>query len=314
MSPRENNRENNKDLLRRYFEEHARTKDPAIVEEVCAERYVNHTPPPGVGSDRDSTKRLYATYNAALPDWQVTLEDLLAEGDRAMARWRIRGTHEGELMGVPATATPVELTGHYLARCADGRIVESWEIADVLGLMQQLGVLPAPETPAADADDRAEGPAASSGAARRAASPGADTEQTRTVLERFNEAVYNEHRPEAIDELVASDFAHHAPIATPQGRDGLRQFLTGFWEAFPDATSTVEDTVADDDRAAVRYTMRATHRGEFMGASPSGNRIEVAGISIYRVAADGRVTDEWAQPDLMSMMQQLGLVPAVAEG
>lgn len=295
----------NKDLLRYYFEEHARTKDPAVVEEVCAERYVNHTAPPGFGADRDSTKQLYAAYNAALPDWQVSLEDLLAGGDRAIARWRIRGTHKGEMMGVPATGRAVELTGHYLARIEGGHIVESWEIADVLGLMQQLGVVPAPEAPAPDAGE---------GAGRRATRPGAETDQTREVLERFNEAIYNAHRPEAIDEFVAEDFGHHAPIPTPQGRDGFHQFMAGFWEAFPDATSTVEDIVADGDRAAVRYTMRATHRGEFMGAAPTGNPIEVAGISIYRVSAEGRVTDEWAQPELMTMMQQLGLGPAASQG
>lgn len=288
--------EQNKQVLRRYFEEHAETKDPGIVEELCAPDYVNHTAPTGFGTDRDATRRLYAMYDAALPDWEVTLEHLLGEGDRAVARWRIRGTHEGEMMGLEPTGKAVEMTGHYLCRLDDGRIVESWERADVLGLMQQLGVAPAPEAP------RSEEPA---GGGDRRTPSNPSPQEVRELFARFDERIYNGGDLAAVDDLVAEDFRHRAPIPTPQGREGFREFITGFREAFPDATSTTEDTVVEGDLIAVRYTMRGTHRGEFAGIPATGRQVEIPGISIYRVA-DGQVTDEWAEPDLMGMLEQLG--------
>lgn len=131
---------------------------------------------------------------------------------------------------------------------------------------------------------------------------------TRELVERLDEEIYRQGNLAAIDELVAEDFAHHAPIPTPQGREGFRQFIASFREAFPDATSTTHDTVVEADKATLRYTMRGTHKGEFAGVPATGNRVEVTGISIYRVA-DGKVTDEWAQPDMLGMMQQLGVGP-----
>lgn len=111
-----------------------------------------------------------------------------------------------------------------------------------------------------------------------------------------------------MEELVAENFEHHAPIPTPPGRDGYRSFLADFYEAFPDAISETTDTVVDGDRIAVRYIARATHEGEFAAVPATGKQVEVPGISIYRVSAEGRVTDEWAEPDLFGFMQQLGVI------
>lgn len=135
----------------------------------------------------------------------------------------------------------------------------------------------------------------------------AQRQHTRDIVERFDEEIYRRGNLAAVDELVAEDFAHHAPFPTPQGREGFRQFIASFREAFPDATSTTEDTVIDGDKAALRYTMRGTHKGEFLGVAATGKQVEVSGISIYRVA-HGKVTDEWAQPDMLGVLQQLGVV------
>ncbi len=291
----------NKDLIRRYYEETEKTKDAGLVDEYCTEDYVNHTAPPGFGSDRQAAKRLYAMYFNALPDFRTTIEDVLGEDDRVALRWTIHGTHRGEMMGIPATGEQVEITGIYLARLVDGRIAESWERTDLLGLMQQLGVAPAPEDASAHA-------APGSAQEDRDIDPGASAELTREVYEEFDRRIYNEHDLDAVDELVTEGFRHHAPIPTAPGRDGYRTFLADFYEAFPDATSETEDTVVDGDRIAVRYTARATHEGEFAGVPATSRQVEVPGISIYRVNAAGRITDEWAQPDLLGLMQQLGVI------
>ena len=128
------------------------------------------------------------------------------------------------------------------------------------------------------------------------------------IVEEFDEEIYRKGNLDAVDELVAEDFGHHAPFPTPQGREGFKQFLIQFRQAFPDMTSTTEDTVVDGDKVAIRYKARGTHQGEFMDIPATGNKIEVQGISVYRVANE-KVTDEWSQPDLMGMMQQLGVAP-----
>ena len=132
--------------------------------------------------------------------------------------------------------------------------------------------------------------------------------ETLATYKRFSEAFYNEHDAGAINDLIAEDFQHHAPFPTPQGREGFHQFISQFWQAFPDSTSMDKEVLVDGDKVAVLYVMRGTHRGEFMDIPGTGNRVEVKGISIYRVE-NGQIAEEWAQPDLMGMMQQVGAMP-----
>jgi steroid delta-isomerase-like uncharacterized protein len=83
-------------------------------------------------------------YFAAFPDINVTVEDVIAEGDKAVTRWTIRGTHRGELMGIAPTDKHIELKGITIHRIEGGKIVEEWERYDNLGMMQQLGVVEQP--------------------------------------------------------------------------------------------------------------------------------------------------------------------------
>lgn len=82
---------------------------------------------------------LAEAYRRGLSDLQLTIDHQLAEGDYVAARWRARGTHDGELIGVPATGRKVEIAGITISRCRDGKTVEEWEISDVFGLLQQIG-------------------------------------------------------------------------------------------------------------------------------------------------------------------------------
>lgn len=93
---------------------------------------------------RDQHLQFAEGFFAAFPDAQLTVDDILVEGDRGMMRWTFHGTHQGELMGIPATGRQVTMTGIEVNRVRDGKIVEHWVEMDQLGLMQQLGVIPAP--------------------------------------------------------------------------------------------------------------------------------------------------------------------------
>ena len=82
------------------------------------------------------------TYRTAFPDAQYTIEDQIAEGDTVMTRWSGRGTHQGPLMGIPPTGKQSTVTGMSIGRSEGGKIVEVWTEFDLLGVLQQLGVIP----------------------------------------------------------------------------------------------------------------------------------------------------------------------------
>jgi predicted ester cyclase len=75
---------------------------------------------------------------------QFTIEDVITEGDEVVVRWTVRGTHQGEFMGIPPTNNRVTLTGMSIERVSGDKIVETWDSYDAMGLMQQLGVIPEP--------------------------------------------------------------------------------------------------------------------------------------------------------------------------
>jgi steroid delta-isomerase-like uncharacterized protein len=89
-------------------------------------------------------KQVFAGFRAAFPDITETIEDILAEGDRVVSRITVRGTHRGDLMGIPATGRSVAVTGIVLDRIAGGKIAEEWNQSDMLGLLRQLGAIPTP--------------------------------------------------------------------------------------------------------------------------------------------------------------------------
>ena len=139
--------EGNKAIVRRFVEEVQNGGNLAVVDEVAAPDYVNHTSQAGVPANREGLKQLTAMFRRAFPDGRMTIEDMVAEEDRVATRKTFRGTHRGELMGIPPTGRAVAIQLIDIVRLADGKAVESWNAADDLGLLQQLGAL-APLGPA----------------------------------------------------------------------------------------------------------------------------------------------------------------------
>lgn len=133
----------NKALDRRYVDEILNGRRLDVIDEICAANYASHVP--GFPTmDRDGDKRLVGAMHAGFPDLQFTVEDQIAEGDLVQHVLTARGTHQAEFMGIPPTGRSVTVTGMNINRIADGAIAESWGVIDVLGLLQQLGVVPAP--------------------------------------------------------------------------------------------------------------------------------------------------------------------------
>lgn len=133
----------NKATVRSFIEETFNKGNLSAVDELIAEDYVNHTGAIEVRG-RDGMKAFVTTLRTAFPDYHCAIEDQIAEGDEVVTRWTVRGTQDGELMGIPPTGKHVSLPGIVIDRLANGRLVETWHQADVLGMLQQLGVVPTP--------------------------------------------------------------------------------------------------------------------------------------------------------------------------
>jgi steroid delta-isomerase-like uncharacterized protein len=137
--------EEHKALVRRFYDEVWNQGRLEVVDELNAPTFVERTPAPGLPPTKEGVKALVAMYRTAFPDTQFTVDDVLAEGDGVAVRWTARGTHQRELQGIPATNKQVTVTGMDLYRLDNGKIAEHWGTWDQLGLLQQLGAIPAPE-------------------------------------------------------------------------------------------------------------------------------------------------------------------------
>ena len=120
-----------------------------VIDELFAEEYVGHaTPAPDEVRGPEGYKEFVGTYREAFPDFSVELMDVMATDDRAVARYTVRGTHEGTLRGkrgeIEPTGRKIELPGVVMMRFEDGRCVEEWNYGDTMEMMEQLGVMPEP--------------------------------------------------------------------------------------------------------------------------------------------------------------------------
>lgn len=142
--------ENNKALVRRWTEEGVNQGKVAVFDELAAPNWVYHDPSfPHVRTVEDY-KRFITETRSAFPDFHVTIEDWIAEGDQVVMRSTWRGTNTGDFvtpMSLPATGKQVTVTGITIVRFAGGKGVEVWSQGDTLGLFQQLGLIPAPGQP-----------------------------------------------------------------------------------------------------------------------------------------------------------------------
>ena len=135
--------EQNEALVRRFFEEFCNGRNAAIAEEIIAADYVSHGPQAPPADGPEGVKSRVGLYQDSV-DGHWNVQELFSAGDRVVARWTGTGTHRGELMGVEPTGKPIEVDAISVFRIADGKIAEEWTVWDALGLLQQVGAVPAP--------------------------------------------------------------------------------------------------------------------------------------------------------------------------
>ena len=137
--------EENKVISRRFYEQFFNQGNLSVADELLAADALDHNPPgPGFATGQEGVKQVVTMFRSAFPDLHLTIEDQIAEGDRVASRLTARGTHRGELMGIPPTGKTVTIGLVDILRLEGGQIVERWGQVDMLGMLQQLGVVPQP--------------------------------------------------------------------------------------------------------------------------------------------------------------------------
>jgi steroid delta-isomerase-like uncharacterized protein len=136
--------EENKARVRRLYEEVFNQKNLAAIDDYFAPTVIDHSLPPGAPGGIEGVRQTIAMFLSAFPDLHLTVEDLIAEGDRVVARWTLRGTHQGASLGMPPTGKQFTMPGISVVRLDGGKSAEQWVVHDQLGMLQQLGLVPVP--------------------------------------------------------------------------------------------------------------------------------------------------------------------------
>jgi steroid delta-isomerase-like uncharacterized protein len=137
-----------------------------------------------------------------------------------------------------------------------------------------------------------------------------NTEENKQIVRRFLEDGLNARDFEVLDRVFAADFRWHGnSFGEVSGLENFKQVFTPFLAALPDLTVEIEDLIAEGDRVACRFTVRATHLGDFMGIPATGKPVVWAGNPSYRLS-DGKIVEEWFFEDHLGLFQQLGVISA----
>ena len=135
--------EANEEVMRRFVEEVLNNGDYSVLGDLVQPNYVYRSPAQELHGP-EALAGLLTAYRTAFPDLKTEIDDLVVADDKAVISFTLTGTHEGDLMGIAATGKQVKVHGMVLSRLEDGKIVEEWEILDMLAMFQQLGVVSLP--------------------------------------------------------------------------------------------------------------------------------------------------------------------------
>jgi steroid delta-isomerase-like uncharacterized protein len=135
-------------------------------------------------------------------------------------------------------------------------------------------------------------------------------EENVAATRRLFEEAWNQGNLGVINELCADDFVDHDPVMGDSDREGVKQLVSSYRDAFPDLEIVIEDVVADGDKVAFRWTANGTFENAIMGQEPTGERGDpIGGIGIDRFE-DGKVAESWGQWDTLAFMKNIGAMPA----
>jgi steroid delta-isomerase-like uncharacterized protein len=128
------------------------------------------------------------------------------------------------------------------------------------------------------------------------------------IARRFMDECWSQGKLEAVRELVSNGCSYHDPVfpSLTSGEENIKRHISTCRSGFPDLTFTTDDTIAERDEVVIHWTARGTHKGQFLGMSPTNRKATVSGTSIFRIEG-GKITEQWSDWNLMTLMEQLGV-------
>lgn len=269
------------------------TGDLSIADDIFASDFVNHDPNRANVTDLESCKGWIVENRTAFPDFHAEVQDMIAEGDKVASRWTVSGTHKGEYSGVPPTSVQVTVTGMSIHRLDGARIVEVWWSYDMLGLLQQLAVIPPmPDVPLPALNRKSENYPWSP-SSEVTGDPG-DPETNKNLVLREELEGWKLGNVDVVLEAIAPDFVNHDPI-WPDVTDyqSYKQWVES--ELDDPLNITVDDLVAEGDKVAERVTV------DIGGAT-------IESVIIIHRFADGKIVERWWSKDVLAPLQQMGII------
>jgi steroid delta-isomerase-like uncharacterized protein len=287
-------------LVRRYYAI-AASDDLSALGDVLAPDFVITNAPPGEDAGLDGLVFSLKRARVSRPDFTFRIEDVIIAGNAVVVRTTIGGTHLGDFFGVRATGTWIEIPAIDLWHVENGKLADVSHHEDILGMMEQLGMIPGVEVPTATPTTGPTTPAPAS-ATVDASQIAANT----ALARRFREELLAQGDRNAAAAILAQEVIWH--FDAPPGVAGVEAATLDLRSAFPDLTVTVDEIVAEGDRVAIVWTVRGTHRGEFLGIEATGNPVSMSGMDIFRIT-DGRIAEIWTVGDELGLLFQLEAFP-----
>lgn len=284
----DNSPEAKKAIAQRYYQEIMNKANLAVIDELMSPDFLFTIPThPEPYRGPDGFKNLVTMLHSAFPDVHLKVEHLLVDGDTVVGHWIGSGTHIGGSLhtvkgDIPPSGKHFVIDGVSWLKIVNGKVVESLANEDTLSLLQQIGVIPAPTH-----------------------------EANKAITQSYFNNVINDGNLELIDEIIAPTFVMHFPLLPNpvRGQEGFKHFVTMLRTAFPDIRYTLEREMADQDMAAIRWTMAATHQGQFLSTAASGNSVHLQGVNIFRIH-ENQIVEIWVNENDLGLLEQISRIPA----
>jgi steroid delta-isomerase-like uncharacterized protein len=285
--------EENAVLVMRWYDEALNQQNLEVLDEILADGHTHDSSRVAVTTDLEATRENFRVILGAHPDLHITVSQLLTEGNKVAAHWTIEATFENDFREYPATGEQVAFDGINFFHFDCGRIAHTWSVVDRL---TQFGLVePAEATPVATEATPAD----------TSAPCGTTTEEGNLDLAVQWMDAWSSQDLSEIEELVSPGIVRHWGHGVDTiGVAALQERMGTFFEAFPELSFTIEDTVVEADLVAIRWTATVTHSGTFLGLEPTGETATFSGVNIIRIEC-GQVAEDWNESDILGLIEQL---------
>lgn len=244
----------------------------------------------------------------AFPDRADVIDEIIAEDDRVGMRWRLTGTHQGNLFGIAPTGKKIDVWEIGVFRLADGKITEAWFMVDEIGLLKQLGVnlparsdggrvMPAPPAAGEFAED----------VVRRLEGEAASPQQRNKIVVARSKTAAPPKEDRAHHQLRHWGMQHMRDYAEAHGVEKYDPT-----SAFPDRRDHITGLIAEGDRVWMLFNLRGHNNASFYGLAPTGRFVEMVEVGMMKFDGE-RWTDSWYYADGLGMLLQLGASGLLAE-